>query len=137
MPVVVTQSWKLGLTVALLLAICGSVFLRAPREPIERHELRRLVAAAVVLYSVGAVASLDHRGMLAGFVYACGILVCSLAVWLSRGASRRDGPGGSGGDPPPEDESPPPAGPDGLPPIDWGEFERERAAWARELGSRR
>ena len=123
-----SPGWKFLLTVALLAAICCSVFLRAPRQPIERAELRRLVLAAVVLYFVGAVASISHRGALAGVVYASGILVCSLAVWLSRGADFDDGSDEDPGDGPPSDERPP-DGPDGLPLIDWDDFERERARW--------
>lgn len=115
-----TQSWKLLLTVSLLGAIACSLFLRAPREPIERYELRRLVGAAVVLYAVGALASLSHRGVLAGIVYAAGILVCALAVWLSRGTDSEDPP--PGGEEP-TDERPPPS-PDGVPEFDWASFER-------------
>jgi hypothetical protein len=128
-----SPSWKLLLTVVLLGSIGCSIFMRAPREPIERYELRRLVAAAVVLYAVGALASLAHRGVLAGVVYASGILVCSLAVWLSRGVDRDDGFDGGGGDPPGGEE--PPTGPDGLPTIDWDEFERELAGWAEQRNS--
>ena len=123
-----TSGWKLALTVALLGAICASVFLRAPREPIPRNELRRLVIAAIVLYGVGALASLSHRGVLAGVVYASGILVCSLAVWLSRGADLDDGPDDDPGSEPPSDEKPS-GGPDGLPLIDWDDFDHERARW--------
>ena len=124
------SDWKLGLTAALLLAVLASLAWRAPSDPVERGELRRLVASAVVLYAVGAAASLAGHGTLAGIVYASGILVCSLAVWLSRGTGRGDGPDG-GGNEPPIDEGPPwdPA-PDGLPPVDWEAFERERARWA-------
>jgi hypothetical protein len=127
----VSSHWKPILTGTLLLSICASVVLRAPREPIDRRELRRLVGAAVVLYVVGAAASLAHRGVLAGVVYATGILVCSLAVWLSRGVDRGDGGDGPGGFEPPAGEWPP-SDPDGAPPFDWDEFERERARWGRE-----
>ncbi len=123
-----SPGWKFLLTAALLGAICCSVFLRAPRQPIERTELRRLVLAAVVLYAVGALASLSHRGVLAGVVYASGILVCSLAVWLSRGADLDDGPDDDPGTQPPSDEKPS-RGPDGLPLVDWDDFDHERARW--------
>ena len=123
-----TSGWKLALTVALLGAICASVFLRAPREPIPRADLRRLVIAAVILYIVGAVASLSHRSALAGIVYASGILVCSLAVWLSRGVDLDDGPDDDPGIEPPSDAKPS-GGPDGLPLVDWDEFDTERARW--------
>jgi hypothetical protein len=131
MPAEPSTGWKLILTGTLLVAVCASVLLRAPREPIEGRELWRLVGAAVVLYIVGAAASLAGRGELAGIVYASGILLCALAVWLSRGSSRGDGPDGPGGADPPVDERPPPD-PEGLPLLDWDEFERERAGWSRE-----
>jgi hypothetical protein len=130
-----SNEWKLALTAGLLVAILCSVALRAPREPIDQLELHRLMFAALLLYGVGAVASLTHRGALAGIVYASGILVCSLAVWLSRGSDRGDGPDWPGGREPPEDEHPPP-GFDGIPPVDWDEFERERAAWERDTARR-
>lgn len=123
-----SQSWKLALTILLMLAIFGSVLLRAPRTPVARLELQYLLGAAILLYAIGAVASLSHRAVLAGIVYAFGILVCSLAVWLSRGSNR--GRGFEGG----EDGSPvhdPPPGGDGVPPIDWDAFERELAELSR------
>jgi hypothetical protein len=130
-----STGWKLTLTAALLVAIIGSVCLRAPGRPIARFELRRLVLSALLLYGVGAVASVLHRGGLAGGLYASGIVVCSLAVWLSRGSERGDGPDGPGGSEPPTDEDPG-IGPDGIPPWDWDAFERERASWEPDPASR-
>jgi hypothetical protein len=78
----VSATWKLLLTLTLLGAIVGSMTVRAPREPVERAELRRLVVVAIGLYLLGTIASLADHGILAGTVYAAGILVCSLAVWL-------------------------------------------------------
>lgn len=132
-----STGWKLMLTGGLLVAILGSVCLRAPRRPIDRLELRRLVLSALLLYGVGAVASLLHRGGLAGVLYASGIVVCSVAVWLSRGTDRDDGPEGPGGGGPPEDEDPG-TGPDGVPPLewDWEAFERERAGWEPDPAGR-
>ncbi|HET9721358.1 MAG TPA: hypothetical protein VFP55_14855 [Solirubrobacteraceae bacterium] len=132
-----STSWKLLLTGGLLAAIVGSVCLRAPRRSIDRLELRRLVLSALLLYGIGAVASLLHRGALAGVLYASGIVVCSLAVWLSRGADRGDGPDGPGGSRPPTDEDPG-TGPDGVPPFewDWEAFERERAGWEPDPAGR-
>ncbi len=124
------MAWKLALTAGLLVAILGSVCLRAPARSIERLELRRLVLAALLLYGIGAAASILHRGQLAGLLYASGIVVCSVAVWLSRGSDRGDGPDGPGGGESPQDEQPPPS-PDGLPTFDWDDFDRERAAWER------
>lgn len=63
-----------------------------------------------------------------------GILVCSLAVWLSRGIRRDDGSegggggGGGNGNGPPGNQRPP-SGPDGLLAFDWDEFERDLSAW--------
>lgn len=125
-----STGWKLALTLGLLGAILASVCLRAPQRPLARFELRRLVLGALLLYGIGALASVLHRGQLAGLLYASGIVVCSLAVWLSRGTERGDGPDGPGGSEPPEDEHPPP-GPDGIPLLDWDEFDRERAGWGR------
>jgi uncharacterized membrane protein YfcA len=125
------QIWKLSLTLTLLLAILLSVTARAPRERVSRAELRRLLAAALVLYAVGALASLTHRDLLAGIVYASGILVCSLAVWLSRGVGRDDGGGGGGGSGPPGDKRPPTGPHARTPTLDWDEFDRERAGWDR------
>ena len=124
--------WKLALSATLSVAILGSICLRAPGQPIARRELRRLVLSALLLYAVGAVASALHRGQLAGVMYACGIVVCSVAVWLSRGSERGDGPDGPGGSRPPQDEQPPP-GPDGVPPLewDWDSFDRVRAGWGQ------
>jgi hypothetical protein len=136
----VSQTWKLLLTLTLLGAILCSVTVRAPREPTDRGELRRLVVAAVILYCVGTLASLSHHGLLAGTIYASGILVCSLAVWLSRGIRRDDGSeggggGGGNGNGPPGNQRPP-SGPDGLLTFDWDEFERELSAWSerRKVG---
>ncbi len=130
----VSQTWKLLLTLALLGAILCSVTVRAPREAANRDELRRLVIAAVVLYLVGVLASLSHHGALAGAVYACGILACSLAVWLSRGINRDDGADGCDDDGPPGGEEPPRPG--GFPTFDWDEFERELASLSERTSVR-
>lgn len=131
-----STSWKLLLTGGLLAAIVGSVCLRAPRRSIDRLELRRLVVSALLLYGIGAVASLLHRGALAGVLYASGIIVCSVAVWLSRGTDRGDGPDGPGGTRPPTED--PGTGPEGVPPYewDWEAFERERAGWEPDPAGR-
>lgn len=126
-----STGWKLALTGGLLVAILGSVCLRAPRRSIERFELRRLVLSALLLYAIGAVASVLHRGGVAGLLYASGIVVCSVAVWLSRGTERGDGLDGPGGSEPPTDDHPG-TGPDGLPALDWDQFDRARAGWGRD-----
>jgi hypothetical protein len=112
-------AWKLVLAVVLGAAIIASAYAKAPRRSLPGGDLRRLVFAALVLYAVGLVASLSHRGVLAAVLYATGIMVSALAAWLSRG-------GDSGGPPrgdEPADEQPPPD-PDGVPQFDWAEFER-------------
>ncbi|HWF54564.1 MAG TPA: hypothetical protein VG223_08060 [Solirubrobacteraceae bacterium] len=115
------QAWKIVLAIVLLVAIFLSACAHAPKQPIARNELRQLVLSALGLYAVGLLASLTHHGQLAGIVYAAGIVVCALAVWLSRGIDPGDPP-----DEPdePVDEQPPPE-PNGVPTFDWSSFERQ------------
>lgn len=117
-----SNAWKLVLAAALLVAIFFSAYAAAPRRSVPGTDLRRLVISALALYGVGGIASVSHHPMIAALVYAAGIAVCALAVWLSRGTDSEDPP--SGGEEP-QDERPPPE-PDGLPELhlDWGEFER-------------
>jgi uncharacterized membrane protein YfcA len=115
------QAWKLVLAVGLLVAIFLSAYAHAPRQAIAKSELRRLVLSAVGLYGVGLLASLTHHGELAGLVYAAGIVVCALAVWLSRGTDPEDPPDDRDE---PVDEQPPPE-PDGVPTFDWAAFEQQ------------
>jgi hypothetical protein len=115
------QAWKIVLAIVLLVAIFLSACAHAPKQPIARAELRQLVGSALGLYAVGLLASLTHHGQLAGVVYAAGIIVCALAVWLSRGIDPGDPP--DEGDEP-VDEQPPPE-PDGLPVFDWTSFETQ------------
>ncbi len=120
-----SDAWKLVLAVLLAGGIVVSARARAPRRAIPGSELRRLVFSAIALYLVGGLASLTHHPVMAGLVYAAGIVVCTLAVWLSRGTDSEDPPGGGGE---PEDEQPPPE-PDGVPRFDWAAFEREFRAY--------
>ena len=122
MPLPPSIAWKLVLVLVLVGGIMLSAFARAPRRPLPRAELRRLVVAALSLYAVGVFASLTHHAMLAGLVYVSGIAACALAAWLSRGSDSEDPPGG-GEDP--IDPGPPPDDPDGLPLFDWAAFERQ------------
>ncbi len=122
-----TQAWKLVLAVVLGVAILVSAYARAPQRTVPGSELRRLVLSALLLYAVGAVASIRHHTGLAAVVYAAGISVCAFAAWLSRG--RGDSGGPPGGDDP-SDEQPPPE-PDGVPRFDWPAFERELRAYTR------
>jgi hypothetical protein len=119
-------AWKLVLAVMLGGAIIASAYAKAPRRAFPGGDLRRLVFAALVLYGVGLVASLSHRGVLAAALYATGIIVSALAAWLSRGSD-------SGGGPPPGDEpadEQPPPDPDGVPQFDWTAFEQEFRAYS-------
>lgn len=120
MPLPPSIAWKLVLVFVLVTGIGLSAFARAPRRPLPRGELRRLVLAALSLYAVGVYASLTHHPVLASVVYVAGISACALAAWLSRG-SDSDGP--PGGDEP-SDEQPPPD-PDGIPEFDWRAFEEQ------------
>jgi hypothetical protein len=118
--------WKLALALALGASIFISAYASAPRRSVPGADLRRLVLSAIALYAVGVIASISHHPMLAGFVYAAGIFVCTLAVWLSRGTDPEDPP--SDGEEP-TDERPPPS-PDGLPEFDWASFERAFRSYA-------
>jgi hypothetical protein len=122
-----TQAWKVVLAVVLCVAILVSASARAPQRSVPGSELRRLVASALLLYAVGALASMRHHTALAALVYAAGIGVCAFAAWLSRGHGDSDDP--PGGDDP-CDEQPPPD-PDGVPRFDWPAFERELLAYTR------
>ncbi len=123
-----TQAWKLALAIVLCVAILVSASARAPRRSVPRSELRRLVASALLLYAVGALASLRHHAALAAVIYAAGIGVCAFAAWLSRGQGESDDGPDDGDDP--SDERPPP-GPEGVPRFDWPAFERELWAYTR------
>jgi hypothetical protein len=117
-----TLIWKLVLATTLGAAIFASALIRPPRRAYPRADLRVMVCAALGLYCVGLTASLTHHGPLAAGVYACGIAISALAVWLSRGSDRWE--------PPRREDSPaapPPAGPDEPPEVDW-------EAWERQLG---
>jgi hypothetical protein len=125
-----SDAWKLVLAIVLGVGIVLSAFAHAPRRTVPGADLRRLVASALALYAVGGLASLTHHPVLAGLVYAAGIMVCALAAWLSRGSDSEDPPS-DGEDP--ADEQPPPR-PDGLPTIDWAAFERDFRSYACERG---
>jgi hypothetical protein len=126
-----SAAWKLALAIVLAAAIVVSACANAPRRAVPGSDLRRLVASALALYTVGGVASLTHHPSLAGIVYAAGIMTCALAAWLSRGTDSEDPPRG-GEDP--VDEQPPPE-PDGLPGLDWKEFERAFRAYSERTGA--
>jgi hypothetical protein len=123
------HAWKLVLAIVLCVAILVSAGARAPKRPVPGSELRSLVLTALLLYAIGALASLKHRSVLATLIYAAGIAVCAFAAWLSRG--RGDDSGGPPGGDDPWDEHPPP-GPEGEPYFDWPAFERELRAYTRE-----
>jgi hypothetical protein len=126
--------WKLGMAAALAIAIFISACATAPSEAVPRADLRRLVFSAVALYLVGLLATVTNHLVLAALVYAAGIAVCALAVWLSRGSDSEDPPPG---DEEPTNERPPPS-PDGVPEFDWASFERAFRAYTDRdrVGSR-
>ncbi len=126
--------WKLVLAIALGAAIFLGAYAAAPRRTVPYAELRRLVASALGLYAVGGIASLTHHTTLAALVYASGIAICALALWLSRGTDAGEDPPRGGGDP--SDQHPPPT-PDGAPTFDWTAFEREFRNYARRPRRRR
>lgn len=128
MIVVPSMAWKLCLAIALVGAILLAAYGTAPRRVVPHAELRRLVLSAIALYAVGGVASLTHHSTLAALVYASGIAVCALALWLSRGRDAGEDPPRGGEEP--SDQQPPPA-PDGAPTFDWAAFEREFRDYAR------
>jgi hypothetical protein len=130
MPLPPSIAWKLVLVMVLVGGILLSALARAPRRPLPRGELRRLVMAALALYAVGVFASLTHHAVLAGVVYVSGIAACALAAWLSRGSDSEDPPDGGGGQDPPDQPVPPPDDPDGLPVFDWAVFERQFRAYS-------
>jgi hypothetical protein len=117
-----SDAWKLTLAIVLGGAILLGAYGRPPQRAVPYTDLRRLVYSALGLYLVGALASVRHHTTLAAFVYAAGISVCALALWLSRGADPGEDPPSGGEEP--SDERPPPE-PDGLPDFDWAAFERD------------
>jgi hypothetical protein len=125
-----TVIWKLVLAAALGAGIFASALIRPPRRSFPRADLRVMLLAALGLYCVGLGASLTHHGGVAAAVYACGISISTLAVWLSRGRDRREPPPG---DDPPEG---PPSGPDGPTEFDWDAFERELGTYANRRRQR-
>jgi hypothetical protein len=127
-----SDAWKLVLAIALGAVIVLGAYGAAPRRAVPFSDLRRLVFSALGLYVVGAVASLKHHTTLAAIVYASGIGICALALWLSRGAEPGEDPPPGGDEP--TDERPPPS-PDGVPSFDWSAFEREFRSYSERPGS--
>jgi hypothetical protein len=109
--------WRLGVALALGLAILLSACLPAPHRAVSGAGLRRLLVCALSCYLIGGLAALAHHGGLAGPVCAAGIATCALAAWLSRGRDSRD--------PPRVLPTLPPPDPDGPPEVDWAAFERD------------
>ncbi len=120
-----TLIWKLVLAATLAAGISASAISRPPRRSFPAADLRVMLLAALGLYFVGFGASLTHHGVIAAAVYACGISISALAVWLSRGKDRSDPPPGD--DP---SEVPPPPEPDDPTEFDWDAFERELGVYA-------
>jgi hypothetical protein len=129
-----SDTWKVALAIALGVTIFAGACGTAPRRAVPNSELRRLVLSALALYVVGGIATISHHTTVAAFLYAAGIGVCALALWLSRGTDSGDDPPRGGGEP--SDEQPPPS-PDGLPEFDWSAFEEEFRAHAQRISERR
>jgi hypothetical protein len=128
-----SDSWKIVLAIALAAAIVTSAYAPAPRRRARRAELWRLAASALMLYAIGVLALLRERPTIAAGAYAAGIATCAYAGWRARGTDSDDDSGG-GSDP---TEGPPPPDPDGLPRIDWNDFERAFRAYAERASRTR
>ncbi len=126
MVISLAAAWRIAFAIGLCVAIFLSVCARAPSRSVPSWELRRLMFSALLLYAVGVLAKLTDHGLLAGLVFSGGIILSTLAAWLSRGRDQEDPPDGGQ----PIDEHPPP-GPDGIPKIDWVAFEREFRRYER------
>lgn len=122
----------MALAAVLVVSVVLAALARAPRERASRVELRRLMLCASCLYAVGLTASLTEHGSLAAAVYATGIVICALALWLSRGSDPGDPPDGPDD---PGDEQPPPD-PGGAPAFDWAAFERQFRDYAARQQNR-
>lgn len=129
-----SDMWKLVLAIALGATIFAGACGTAPRRSVPNSDLRRLVLSALALYVVGGIATASHHATVAALLYASGIGVCALALWLSRGTDSGDDPPRGGGEP--SDEQPPPS-PDGLPEFDWAAFEEEFRAHAERTSESR
>jgi hypothetical protein len=129
-----SDAWKLVLAIALGATIFAGACGTAPRRAVPNSQLRRLVLSALALYVAGGIATISHHTTVAALLYAAGIGVCALALWLSRGTDSGDDPPRGGGEP--SDEEPPPS-PDGLPEFDWVAFEEEFRAHAQGASERR
>ncbi len=126
-----TGSLKVALALALLVAVALAARGRAPRTALGRARATSLLLVAVCLYALGLLAAFGDQRSLATFVYAAGIGVCALALWLSRGSDPGGGPGGGDSG----DEQPPPD-PGGAPAFDWEAFERQFRDYARRSDGR-
>ena len=131
MVISLAAAWRIAFAIGLCVAIFLSVCARAPSRSVPSWELRRLMFCALMLYAVGVLAKLTDHGLLAGLVFSGGIMLSTLAAWLSRGRDQEDPPDGDQ----PIDEHPPPE-PDGMPRIDWAAFEREFRRYERGLRER-
>ena len=87
-----SDAWKLVLAIALGATIFAGACGTAPRRAVPNSELRRLVLSALALYVVGGIATISHQTTVAALLYAAGIGVCALALWLSRGTDSGDDP---------------------------------------------
>ncbi len=120
------STWKLIPAVVILAATAVALLARPPREPVPERELASLVISVAVLYAVGGIAVLVHRTILAAIVFGVGLMICALALWLSRGDAPpppRDDDGGPPVDPAPEPPRDVDWGPEPPTDFDWGFYE--------------
>jgi hypothetical protein len=116
---------KIGLGVALCVALAGAVCGPPPRRSPVVRDLRRLLLGSLALDGAGIAAALDHRIWIAVVTSAVGVMAAAGAGWLSRGV-------GDGEDPPSDPvDSPPPPTPDDGWDWDWDRLDHERRGWER------
>ena len=106
---------KIALAVLLAASIARAFF--GPPPPRPRGTLAPAAAAAGFLsYGLALGLALAGRQTAACVCLVAGVEALCLAVWLARGGDDRD-----------DFDEAAPAEPD--PPVDWAEFDRERARW--------
>ena len=114
------SAWKLIPTMVVIVALAAGFSLAPPRAAVSARELRRLVLAIIALYCAGGLTLALGRLLAAEAVFGTALLLCSVALWLSRGRNpppRDEGDGGGGGQPPVD---PPP-----RPEFDWSFYEEQ------------
>ncbi|MBJ7330609.1 MAG: hypothetical protein JHC95_11985 [Solirubrobacteraceae bacterium] len=117
------------LAAALAATIVWAFFGRAPRRCVPVRAVVWTGSLGVACYAAAALAVAFGRGE-AALLMAFAVEGLCATVWLARGVPRDEGEdddGGGGGGRPKH--------PTGPSPIDWEQFDRDRAAWSRRTGS--